>query len=196
MRQLDRQIYNTPGGFKSPNRSRVLPLIERAWTCLNPLSPHPSTFRSRALPRFIIAEFMFRQLARQVGGASNYLSKSAMESTSEETPRSISSISMAQIFNRVYRSNLISIRLIFNHCLISWYFDELHILDEIETRPSSSPTWVPLPCPSAPLFLSLQMDVLQEWHRPPGFDSCLHVWWLMGSAGYLRWWHHAERTSS
>nr|BAD61608.1 HGWP repeat containing protein-like [Oryza sativa Japonica Group] len=42
-----------------------------------------------------------------------------MESTSEETPRSISSISMAQTFNR--------------------------------------------------------MDVLQEWHRPPGFDSCLHL---------------------
>ncbi len=43
-------LTNTPGGFKSPNRSRVLPLTERAWTCLNHLSPYPSTFRSHALP--------------------------------------------------------------------------------------------------------------------------------------------------
>ena len=86
------------------------------------MSPHPSTFRSRALPPFIIAEFMFRQLARQVGAASNYPSKSAMESTSEEARRSISSISTAQIFNRVYRSNLIFIRLISNLRLISCYF--------------------------------------------------------------------------
>ncbi len=122
MKQPDRQIYTILGGFKSPNRSRVLPLIERAWTCLNPLSLHPSTFRSLALPCFIIAEFMFRQLARQVGDASNYPSKSEMESTSEETVRSISPNSMARTLNRVFRSNLFFIRLIFfYHRSIFWY---------------------------------------------------------------------------
>ncbi len=81
---------------------------------------------------------MFQQLARQVGIVSNYQLKSAMESTSEETPRSILLISVALIFNRVCRSNLIFIRLIF---LIYCYFYYFHVLAEIETQPSPRLLW-------------------------------------------------------
>nr|BAD22034.1 HGWP repeat containing protein-like [Oryza sativa Japonica Group] len=73
------------------------------------------------------------------------------------------------------------------------------MLVEITTRPPSSPTrplGCLLPCPSAPLFPSMQMDVLLDWHRtqeytrPPGASTCirrfnLHVCWSDGCSHAL-----------